>query len=95
MLCKRQIKPKSTILHLPDAVQETVKARSTSLKRLAMRDRGAELKRCHARAYHGARAASFKACVAAKKKLVEKVMRAVIAEVVQQAKEDFESTCFL
>ena len=38
-------------------------------------------------------AASFKACVAAKKKPVEKVMRAAIAEAVQQAKEDFESTC--
>ena len=43
--------------------------------------------------YHGARAASFKACVAVKIKQVEKVMQFAIAEAVQQAKEDFESTC--
>ena len=79
MLCKRQIKPKSTILKRPDAVQETVKARPAILKRLAMSVRCAEWKRSHVRAFHGARAASFKACVAVKIKQVEKVKRFAIA----------------
>ena len=79
MLCRRQIKRKSTILKRLDAVQETVEARPAILKRLAISVRGAELKRCHAKVYHGATAASFKACVAAKKKPVEKVMRFAIA----------------